>query len=369
MASVPISPQALSWAIAESGISKDDIEVKLKLPSGTVDSWLIEDCKPNRTQFKRLKQLLKRPAAIFFMDTPPPSTESAVSMRYAFGATSRSRSPEERVAIRNSFRVGRFVGSLWKDLGRIIADIPSASTNENPEEVADMYRTKYLDVSLDEQMSWPSAAEAFRRWRSLIESMDILVFLYPLGEDSARGFSFTTEFLPVIGVSTAWHASIRVYTLFHELGHLITRTDSSCIEDSGRNPTEDPIERWCEIFATSCLMPRHDVQAFTAGQEHNDPVQTATWLANKLHVSRKAALLCLIENGQAQWADFRRLESGFEKKRSGAGGNVDQPRTRQKVRQDTYGNCLAVVRDAHQAKLVTEADIRTYLLMDPDELQ
>ena len=368
MALVPIRQQGLSWAVEESGIPVADIDQRLRVPAGTVVGWIGGQGRPNRTQFKRLKSLLKRPASVFFMDTPPETAESAVAMRFAFGATSRSRSPEERQAIRDASRVRKFVGDIRRDLEQGSPLIPSASTNEDPEEVATSIRSRLLNVPIEEQMSWASPTEAFKRWRALIEGMDILVFLYPLGERSARGFSFATDAPPVIGVSTTWHASVRVYTLLHELGHVLIRTSSSCTEETVGRPTEDPIERWCESFAASFLMPRQDVRKLIGHRVPTDPIATATWLAGRLSVSRKSALLRLVDLGVAQWRDFRRLESRFERK--GGGGRADpaNPRTRDVTRRERYGRCLSTVRSAHDGGLVSEADIRTYLRMYPDEL-
>ena len=345
-----------------------ELEERLKVPGETIDGWLVGDGQPNMTQFKRLKAILKRPAAIFFMDTPPIPTESSVAMRFAFGATDRSRSPEERLAIRNASRIQKFVGSIQADLGRRFEELPSASTNEDPEHVAGALRSEYFGVPIEEQMSWNSPAGAFRHWRALIEDAGVLVFLYSLGERSARGFSFAAEPPPVIGVSTTWHPSVRVYTLFHELGHLVTRTSSCCVEGAVERPTEDPTERWCETFAAAFLMPRQDMRTLIGHRASGDPISTAAWLANRLHVSRKSALLRLVELGVAEWPDFRRLESRFERKSLGGRADPDHPRTRDVTRKDMYGSCLSTVRDAHKVGLASEADIRTYLGVTPDEL-
>ncbi|MCY3986746.1 MAG: ImmA/IrrE family metallo-endopeptidase [Candidatus Dadabacteria bacterium] len=365
---MPVSTSALAWAVAESGVPKADLEKRLKVASGTVERWIDGDCQPNGTQFKRLKLLLKRPASIFFMETPPISPEAEVAMRLAFGATSRSRSPNERLAIRDATRVRKFVGDLWEELREQYKGIPSASTNEDPEEVANTVRSEILGVGIQEQLAWSSPSQAFRKWRALIERMHILVFLYPLGELSARGFSCASDHPPVIGVSTTWHPSIRVYTLFHELGHVLTRTSSSCVEATTGVPTEDPVERWCERFSASLLMPGQAVRELIERHGSLDAIATATWLANKLCVSRKAALLRLVEIGDATWSDFRRLDSKFERKGGGGRPDADYARTRDIVRRDTYGGCLSGVMDAYQSGLVTEADIRSYLRMSPEEL-
>ena len=372
MAFVPVSPIALSWAIKESGFSPIDLDRKLRVAEGTVNRWIDGNVQPNRTQFKQLKSVLKRPGSLFFMNTPPlPSAtkESTVKMRYAFGAKTRSRSPEERVAIRDASRIQRFVSELSRDLGLVSKEMPSASTNENPEDVANAIREEYITVPIERQMSWSSPANAFRQWRTVIENLDILVFLYPLGEHSARGFSFANDRPPLIGINTSWHASVRIYSLFHELGHVLTRTNSLCIEATGSDPTADPIERWCEMFAASFLMPRAKVEELKEQSPYSDAIRTATWLSNKLHVSRKAALLRLVDLKSAHWRDFRELEARYERKNTGGSPNPEETRTRDVVRKHTYGKCLSTVCDAHQANLVSEADIRTYLRVYPEELK
>ena len=369
MPSVPISTAALSWAVKESGFSAEDLDSELNFAAGTVEGWIAGDSQPNNTQFRKLKSLLKRPVAMFFMDTPPlSSTESTVTMRYAFGARSKSRVPEERVAIRDASRVRRFVSDLWLDLGRVPREMPSASTNEDPEVVATAFRSKYVDVSIEEQMSWSSPSKAFQQWRSIVEALDIFVFLYPLGKEGARGFSFATELPQLIGISTTWHPSVRIYSLFHELGHILTRTSSSCIEATSANPTRDPVERWCESFAASFLMPRAIVKELAEKSTHRDALGTAKWLSNKLSVSTKAALLRLVEIELAEWRDFRELESRYEQKSGGGRPNPGQKRTRDVIRRHTYGSCLSIVSAAHRANLVNESDIRTFLRMRPDEL-
>lgn len=369
MALVPVSSQALSWAVSESGIKKAVLDQRLNVPEGTIDLWIDGVSQPNQTQFKRLKSVLKRPASVFFMNTPPTTSESTVAMRFSLGAKSADRSPKERLAIRDASRIRSFVGDLLDDLGQTRKDYPTASTNENPEDVATRVREEHFGVSLEEQMSWSSNARAFREWRALIERLGVLVFLYSLGEESARGFSFATESPPVVGVSTTWANSVRTYTLFHELGHVLTRTSSSCREDLTARPTTDPVERWCESFAASFLMPHEEVVRLTSSQGFSNPIATSTWLANKLWVSRKSALLRLVEIGRAQWSDFRRLQSRFEKKRTGGRPIPGQVRTRDIVRKDRYGSCLSIIHNAHRAGLVSEADIRTYLQVFPEELK
>ena len=199
--------------------------------------------------------------------------------------------------------------------------------------------------------------------------MGILVFLYSLGEHSARGFAYSYDSPPVIGISTTWDPSVRVYTLIHELGHILTGTSSSCIEEEAKSPTIDPIERWCEGFAASFLMPRQEFEAIATSLQALDPILRATRIANKLLVSRRLAMLRLIEVGRAEWGDFQHLAHSFEKKKPSGKPVRGLTRTRDIIRKDKYGSCLSLVYRAYQEGLVSEADIRTYLRMFPEELR
>ena len=368
MALVPISKRALEWAVDESGYSCADLDRRLKLRKGTVEQWIRGDVRPNRTEFDKLRAKLRRPAAVFFMNTPPTSSESPIQMRFAFGAQNRSRSPEERVSIRDALCVRDFIELLLRELGQRPSQIPTSSTNEDPEQVARELREQYFRVSMDEQMAWHSPSDAFQHWRMLVERLNILVFLYSLGEDSARGFSFAAKFPPVIGVSTTWHPSVRVDTLFHELGHILTRTDSSCIEASTRQPNEDPVERWCEKFSACFLMPRESIQDLVSNARSADAIKTATRIANTLHVSRKSALLRLVELDIAEWSDFLKLQSQFGKKSGGEPANSTSSRTRAVIRGERYGSCLHIIRDAYREGIIGETEIRSYLQMMPIEL-
>ena len=303
------------------------------------------------------------------MEEPPESAESVVSMRFAFGATDKTRSPKERLAIRDALRIRGFVGDLWRELGKNLQELPMASTDQDPESVANQIRETFFEISLTEQMSWSSVSQAFNHWRKSIERIDILVFLYSLGEDSARGFSFASESPPVISVSTTWHPSVRIYTLFHELGHILTRTNSSCYEANSASPTKDPVERWCESFSAAFLMPRQEFQELSESRQFSSPISAATWLSNKLHVSRKSALLRLVEIGSARWQDFQKLESRFEKKSRGGHPDPNNIRTRDVTKRHTYGSCLSSVYEAYETGLINEADIRTYFRIYPEELK
>ena len=386
MSQVPINKNALAWAIESSGIPDDKIDAYFNFPVGTIEGWLGGEKQPNQTQFNKLKSKLKRPAAVFFMAHPPETSESDIEYRVALGDSNRTLPPKARFCIRDSIRVQRFVKDIMIELGLKVSVLPTNSTNEDPEIVADLIREKYFKVPVSTQLVWSSEAIAFREWRQSIEQLGILVFLYPIGKNpdqddttdenldflnSVRGFSNTSVSPPVIGISTTWSITVRIYTLFHELAHILTRTSSACAEVYGSTPRDlaaDKIERWCESFSASFLMPRDAIKEISTKIHHCDAINRAGSISKRFRVSRKAALIRLIEIGEATWDDYKLLDSQFDQKPSFGGVRSGKARNRAVIRKHTYGSCLALVRKAYEAGIVNEVDLMDYLHMAPDEL-
>ncbi|MFZ0800114.1 MAG: ImmA/IrrE family metallo-endopeptidase [Terriglobales bacterium] len=203
---------------------------------------------------------------------------------------------------------------------------------------------------------------AFDEWRTALERTGQLVFLFSLGKDSCRGFSLWDDFAPVVAVNTAWNESARIFTLFHELGHLITRTSSACLESIRTTPRTDPVERWCERFAAGVLMPTKDVEA--ALHQYGSRGQTASLaiaksLANLYKVSLRAAVIRLIGLNAATWALYDEIPPISDKKPPGGGG---QGRSRTQIREDQFGDRVtSILVTAVEKDLLTRSQAVEFL--------
>lgn len=99
----------------------------------------------------------------------------------------------------------------------------------------------------------PSRAtnDVFNFWRGLIESKGYLIFQttsIPLG--AFKGLSLEHAVLPIILINGADAANSRVFTIFHELAHLMNRTSGVCL-------LKDDVaeEAVANRFAAQLLMP------------------------------------------------------------------------------------------------------------------
>jgi Zn-dependent peptidase ImmA (M78 family) len=194
-----------------------------------------------------------------------------------------------------------------------------------------------------------------------------------MGSDSCRGFSLWSDRSPLIAINTAWNVEARIFTLFHEYGHLLTRTNSACVEgiQSRTSARSDAVERWCEHFAAAVILPTQDLRGFLRahGFAHGiDDFQVLRKVANHFKASLRATALRLIDLGTAGWSLYRSLPPASDQKTRGGGGGVE--RDRAQIRSDRYGiRTLELFASAVRRDVVSGSDVLDYLDLPPAAIQ
>ena len=365
---VPITPSVLAWAIKESGIEPAEVARSIDVDEAQLARWVRGEERPNLTAFKKLAQVLRRPSATFLLPRPPKTHEPHVAFRHPPGVADRDLLPEERLRIREVHRVQRVVGGLLDDLGESRPALPSISMDDDPERVGGRIRD-LVGATTEEQTAWLDMSAALRAWRRRFEELGVLVFLLPMGADGARGFSLWDDAAPAIVINTHWNTAARIYTLFHELAHLLTRTNSICVETTRPKRDGSDLERWCERVAAAALMPADAVRALVDGAK-SIGIATAKRVAAHFRVSLRAAALRLINLQLAGWPLFRSIPASADgKAAAGGGAGRDRPRKRfdEYGRRATFTFVRAVKQD-----VISASEAMRYLDVgdrDLDELE
>jgi len=191
-----------------------------------------------------------------------------------------------------------------------------------------------------------------------LEESGVLVFVFSLGAESCRGFSLWDDYAPLIAVNTFWLPSARNFTLFHEHGHLLTRTASACLQGTRRwtSKSSDGTERWCEEFAAALLMPEAAVRRHVT-RLPGKPDALIAGIANYFKVSRRASALRLVELDYISWEDYEALPP-FERKPRGGGKGRD----RTQLREDQYGSrTTRLIGRALEREVIGRGDALDYL--------
>jgi Zn-dependent peptidase ImmA (M78 family) len=364
---IPITPQVLRWAIDESGYSDEQVAEKVGVAVDRLDAWLAGAAKPGKTHFKKLAEVLKRPPLTLLLPAPPAAEPAKLELRSNPAAASRELKPKERVKVREAVRLQRGVRWAAELLGEHEVELPKVNAMQANAEVVAAQIRAMLGVTVAEQREAATDSAMFKIWRRALEDLGIVVVALSLGPECSRGFSAWDGLAPLIAVNTQWNIAARIFTLFHEVGHLVSRTNSVCDEHVSRTAS-DPIERWCEQFAASLMMPRPEVEALLEERGIHGQVtdmKVAVAIKNRFNVSLRAAVLRLVLQGVAGWALYRSLPPHADEKQGGGGGGRD----RVKIRCDEYGRRpgLLFLR-ALDDKVIDHGDATSFLKLHETEL-
>jgi Zn-dependent peptidase ImmA (M78 family) len=241
-----------------------------------------------------------------------------------------------------------------------------ASVSGRPEDSVRDERAS-LGIEVETRLKWKNEREAFREWRAAIERNNILVFQLPMPVEDARGFSLADDEPYAIVVNSSDAARARIFTLFHEYGHLLLRTPGICLPQlDGRSQKQGAeLERWCNSFAGAFLVPHPALtpilqsgEAELKGQALYDALRK---VAREFKVSEQVALWRLRDLGvvprQSFQAAMERLVARAKrvKKRGGA-----VPPAKKCVAEN--GSLFtSLVLEAKGRGLVTYPDVADYL--------
>ncbi len=368
---VQITPEVLAWAIKESGYRLEDVAARLDVAPATLSAWATAGSEPSisLTQLRELSAFLKRTPATFLLPQAPASHLVPARFR-SRGSDRTAPNPEELRYLREAGRLQRIAGWLIAELQRPAPSIGRFTLSTDPEAAAETVRrilAKLAPLPTPDESPALTPAQAFRQWRSAVEATGVLVFAFSIGTEAVAGFSLWDDNAPIIAVNTASNHQARIFTMFHECGHLLTRTSSMCLETGGAHiaaPT-DPAERWCEEFAAALLLPWAPVAQLLGrlgyrGSRQIDDLSVTSKIAKTFNVSWRAATIRLIKRDRATWDLYRRIPRAADRKRKG--GSAEGGRDRAEIREAQYGRgAIDLFVDAAQRNVLTRIDVLDYL--------
>lgn len=331
---VPLTPAVLAWAVQEDGRSVPQLSEAVGVEPETFRSWLEGEVQPTVGQTSKLAAALGRPRSLFLLRQPPSSAGLPATFRNPPGADEASAPAADVLKImRRARRVQHATAWALRDEPPI--GMPTATL--------DMLAAEAADTALDwlggPEPRYDDAWAALRARRCALEERDVLVFSLALGRKAVRGFSAWDDRAPLIVVnSTGNLAPVRSYTLMHEFGHLLLRSDAACAPTEGGRVPEADVERWCESFAAALLMPADTVDR--VANSAPDPagaagIKTVRSLARACWVSHRAAALRLIELGHARRDLYALVEAVFRPSETTGGGGSGELRHEARLRE--YG--------------------------------
>ena len=256
---IKITPSVLKWARESVGLSIEEFAKKIQVDPQKI-SYLEEGkTYPTLTQLRKISNCVKRNLAVFFLPLPPKEPSLPNDFR-ALPEAEKGLSRDTLLAIRKARRLQRVTRELIQYLGKNVeTKIEKVSLKDDPKEVARKHREK-LGIDIETQLKWKNHHEAFKEWRSSLESLNILTFQFKIPVEEVRGISLADEIPTSIVISSLDIVTARIFTLFHEYAHILLAESGICNPFVEFSSHSNYIENWANAFAGELLLPQEVIE-------------------------------------------------------------------------------------------------------------
>lgn len=303
--------KVIAWARREGGFAVPRVAKRLQVKVPQVEAWESGERQPTMRQVKLLAGLFQRPLSLFFLPEPPKVVPLAAEYRRLADVVPGQESAELRLAIRQMLARRENALNLMEELGEEITEFRlSARLSDNQADVGNRLRAA-AGITIEQQEGWSDAWQAWREWRSALESLGVQVFMFPkVTLEEVRGISLLRTPMPVVAVNTKEFAEARSYTALHEVVHLMlaaAHEETTALKDTHTPEQWTAVERFAEMAASHALLPEALLESAVRepNQAGNKDVEAVRRLAWRFKMTPLATATRLRESGYMTWAEYR----------------------------------------------------------------
>ena len=364
---VLINRDVFHWLRESSGWTLEDVSSLLNVSVDWVLKWESGEEKPTLFEIKKLAKGYRRPLAAFFLSEPERDPPLPQDFRRLSGKP-QPFSKKTLLAIRKARNLQKISVGLMENLDeKTEPEALQVKIEDDAEEIARIERDSF-GYSIENQFDWKHSYESFNNWRAAIEKRNIRVFQFPMELDELRGFVLMDSEPYTIVLNSSDSIEARIFTLFHEYGHILIREPALCTPENPiiGNSHGANVESWCNKFSAAFLIPennlRYDFPSYGIKNYHS--------IAHRYKVSFSSILtrlvsLKLITQGQYQseMSLLKQKETEVDEQ-SGGGGETLAKRARRE-KGDVF---ISLVLENSSQGHITHSEALDYLGIKAENL-
>ncbi|MDZ4063707.1 MAG: XRE family transcriptional regulator, partial [Coriobacteriia bacterium] len=252
----------LAWAREWAGLSVVDVASSMGKGVEDIEAWERGTAWPTYNQLEQLAEsVFHRPVALFFFPEPPLEVSAQEEFRTLPDFEVADLSEDTRYAVRIGLAYQESLRELTGGTNpgeRLITKDLRISASQDVGVVAAQLR-EYLGVTLAEQMAWSNSESAMAQWRNAVEVAGVYVFKRSFKQREVSGFCLTDGTFPIIFINNSTSFNRQIFTLLHELAHLLFGVSSITTEKTGfidqMSDEGRSLEIACNRLASEFLMP------------------------------------------------------------------------------------------------------------------
>lgn len=290
-----VKAEILVWARESAGLTVDMAAKKLGQKSDILEKWETGEKLPTFKQLIKISEVYKRPVPLFYLDKPPKEFKPLRDYRRLSSSLTLSQSPQLNFEIRKAYHRRQVALELIEEMQDKLDTISASIKIEDNTEIISKEIRTWLGIDNTEQTRWKNDREAFNGWRTALEDKGILVFQAERVEVSEmRGFAISDNPLPVIVVNKKDTYRGRIFSMLHELAHVLLGDSSISGETLIENHLttyEQKVEVFCNQVAASILLPEiwftSDELLLNLRNKSDWNDETVSYAAQRFNVSRE----------------------------------------------------------------------------------
>jgi Zn-dependent peptidase ImmA (M78 family)/DNA-binding XRE family transcriptional regulator len=372
-----VKPHMLKWIREKSGFDLFGAAKRIGIKPEQLKEWEEGSKNPSIKQAIKMAEIYKRPLSLFYLDNPPKDFQPAMKDFRTLPGFPVTYSPALLLEHRSAVSRRNLVMDLLDEsstgdfsyLGRV-------SLEKDPEQ-AGKYIRQILDIDWNLQKKMKDAREALNWWKESIENLNVLVFhtnhqgnIVELEE--ARGFSISEPRFPVIVLNSKDSHAGRIFTLLHELVHLMLNEGGICDCREHALPAQIPhVEMFCNRTAGAVLVPSDILMNHEVVIKHQGKGNRIRWedveidaLSSDFSVSNEVLLrrLLIFKLTSEEFYQLKRKEYSerWERVKKEEQEKGHPPYYRMKLRQ--LGKPFArTVFNAYYDRRITLSDVMDYI--------
>jgi Zn-dependent peptidase ImmA (M78 family) len=313
---IQANPKILTWAREEAGYSIEELSNKLGITVNRFKNWEKDGKEIPFGMLKKIANYYKRQIAVFFLPTVPEKIKKPKDYRNLAYVT-ENLSSDTLLAIRRTFKYIELAKDIlgikyWENSyswENNLKNILEKNSKINRQPVISWLR-QVLEIDINEQRKFGNDyAKSYNKWRNIIETkLGIFIFQFSMPIEELDGFSYVLDNYPkAIIINSNALPQRKIFTLFHELGHILKNQSALCITDIENDRNNLEIEYECNSFAGMFLVPDNKIYPISNENELNI-------LAKELSVSREVYLRQSFEKGLISKRMFFELLKQIRKK-------------------------------------------------------
>lgn len=287
MAHALISPTMIQWAIRRSGLTVSEISKRLEINIEKLHSIEHGDEPIAFGKAKTLAKIANIPFGFLFLSEPPKETPLLLPDLRTINS---QEVDEPSHALQEIIRINQERVDWYRDY--LIKQ--GFESNEYVGKLAEAKVTQMVEF-LQQTLQVTRRGNAKDYYRDLVKAVENLRIMVvqdsdlghhskPLNSEEFRGFAIADSVAPLIFINTADSLNAQLFTLIHELVHILK--GESGVSDNDMS-TVHPTEVFCNAVAGEFLVPESEFIKQWQNISKNEPMEIVfEKLAKEFYVSR-----------------------------------------------------------------------------------